>query len=368
MNLYRLFDKKPEDTKILVAMSGGVDSSVVAAILKQLGYNLVGCTLQLAQPSCGLGACCTGRDLIDVQKICADINIPHVLVKARNEFKEQVIQRTVNTYAKGLTPSPCVWCNSKVRFDFLYQEAMRQGCDGFVTGHYAYITQENGNLYINAGVDPSKDQSYFLSMLSKNMLNYVRFPLGNMHKTVVRRIAAKLGIHVATKSDSQDLCFVKDTYTQTLWNLAPDIFQPGDIVNTSGKVIGSHDGIVQYTPGQRKGIKIANEKALYVVDVKQNTNEVIVGDKEEGLVRILILENVNMFADYKEGMFVMAKVRARSGTTLARLWKQGRVLEFVTPIYHPARGQFTVMYIERKLVASALIADFTLDKRRLLEC
>lgn len=450
--MYKLFGKEPGKTKVLVAMSGGVDSSLVAVLLKKLGYELVGCTLQLAQPSCGLGACCTGRDLIDVQKICENIGIPHVLVKARDEFKQQVIQRTVDTYAKGLTPSPCVWCNSKVRFDFLLNAALEHGCDGFVTGHYAYISEEESDIstvsesegggcvengsrkfYINAGVDPAKDQSYFLSMLRPEMLKYVRFPLGNMHKSVVRRLARRFGIHVADKSDSQDLCFVKDTYTQTLWNLAPQIFKPGNIVNTSGEVVGEHDGVVQYTIGQRKGLgavsggnvrnavvknvgecsgscgvnggkcsrscvdsgscgvsagkcnggekkdcgkdmcgenkKLVVVEPIYVVDIMPEKNEVMVGGKEDGLVKILFLENVNMFIfdkGFQEGMFVRAKVRARSETVLARLWDGGHVLEFVVPIHHPARGQFAIMYIGRKLVACGLIKDFSRYKKRMI--
>lgn len=350
MSIYRLFDKEPKNTRVLVAMSGGVDSSVVAILLHSLGYQVVGCTLQLAAPSCGLGACCTGRDLMDVQKMCASIGVKHVLVKARDEFKQKVIQRTVDSYALGLTPSPCVWCNSKVRFEFLYEEMMRQNCDGFVTGHYAHVEKTDDKDYpysLGAGVDPVKDQSYFLSMLSQDILKYVRFPLGNMHKRTVRRIARALQIPVAAKSDSQDLCFVKDSYVQTLWNLAPEIFSPGHIKSAEDmRVIGSHDGIAQYTIGQRKGIKlnpgINAGEALYVTDINPDTKEVIVGTIKHGFCQKIILRDMNLFNSYRPGMFVDAKIRARSKRVPARLWINDDgvgVVEFLVPIQHVARGQ-----------------------------
>lgn len=398
MKWHSLFGKAPSDTRVLVAMSGGVDSSVVAILLHTLGYNVVGCTLQLAAPSCGLGACCTGRDLSDVQQMCASINVPHVLVKARDEFKQKVIQRTVDSYAHGFTPSPCVWCNSKVRFEFLYEEMIRQRCDGFVTGHYAYVEDQDDEKYpysLCSGVDPVKDQSYFLSMLSQDILKHVRFPLGNMNKTTVRRIARALNIPVAAKSDSQDLCFVKDSYVQTLWNLAPEIFSPGLIKSAEDmRVIGSHDGIAQYTIGQRKGIKLnSNEnsgEALYVTDIKPTTNEVVVGTKQHGFCQRILLQDMNMFASYTPGMFVEAKIRARSKRIPARLWldeSTGKAeVEFLVPVQHVARGQVCVMYKasnyksvknilcaesesnnlhSRNMVAGGLIVDFIPSPRKI---
>lgn len=423
----------PKHKRILVAMSGGVDSSVVAVLLHRMGYEVIGVTLQLAAPSCGLGACCTGRDLDDVKAMCSQEGFPHHLVLKREEFKEKVINYTVDAYGQGMTPSPCVWCNSKVRFESLFQAMQKYDCDVFVTGHYAYVSHTHlaythlGHNHLEqsylqqksidqysllSGVDPQKDQSYFLSMLSKDLLPYVQFPLGNMHKTTVRKIARKLGIHVAAKKDSQDLCFVKDTYTQTLWNLKPDIFKPGNIKDINGNILGTHDGVAQYTVGQRKGIGLnginmhginmtgirgngiastqsassannsnpntsksnplqtnsnqpksisthSNQSPLYVIEIDAAANEIIVGQPSYSAARFIHLSQTNLLADYHEGMFVEAKIRARSTKTMARLWNQGTLLEFITPIENVARGQICVMYHGRKVIAAGLINNYT---------
>lgn len=351
---------------MLVAMSGGVDSSVVAVLLHRLGYKVTGATLQLAAPSCGLGACCTGRDLEDVKKMCAYEGFAHHLVLARDEFKEKVINYTVDMYGQGMTPSPCVWCNSKVRFTNLLETMQKYDCDIFVTGHYAYITHDHKLL---SGIDPHKDQSYFLSMLPSSMLPYIRFPLGNMTKPTVRKIAKRLGIPVATKQDSQDLCFVKDSYQQTLWQLNPHIFKPGEIKTTQGEIVGTHDGIVNYTIGQRKGISALRDissqtKPLYVVDINPINNEVIVGDQSYTAAKYIHLINVNLISDYKEGMFVNAKLRARSPTYLARLWNNGSLVEFMVPIENAVRGQICVMYHNREVIGAGLIQNFTKAKKQ----
>lgn len=352
-------------TKVMVAMSGGVDSSVVAILLHRLGYQVLGVTLQLAAPSCGLGACCTGRDLTDVKKMCAHEGFEHILVLARDDFKEKVINYTVNAYAQGETPSPCVWCNSKVRFDHLYQTMQKYNCDLFVTGHYAYVTKDKNNMHaLLSGIDPQKDQSYFLSMLPYYILEKVRFPLGNMHKTTVRKIAQKLGLLVANKKDSQDLCFVKESYTQTLWNLKPEIFQSGYIKDLSGKILGTHDGVAQFTIGQRKGlhnidrISSSTSSALYVINIDATTQTVTVGDCHAISYSKLFLTKVNLFVPFKEGMLVEAKVRARSETFFARLWDNGNTIEFLLPIHVVARGQICVFYQGRKVIGAGLISNY----------
>lgn len=339
--------------KILVAMSGGVDSSVVAILLKRLGHEVVGITLQLARSSCGLGACCTGPDLEDVKAMCAQEGFPHHTIPAYDDFKQNVINYTSVSYANGLTPSPCVWCNSTVRFQYLFQAMKKFGCDMLATGHYAY-----SNKGLLAGSDPNKDQSYFLSMVPRHMFDHILFPLGNMHKSTVRKIARRLGLEVATKKDSQDLCFVKDTYWETLNKINPNIFQPGVIKNLKGETLGHHTGIAQYTIGQRKGLgNLQTGKAMYVVDIFPREKQLLVGSHSDTAAKALILEKVNLLADVYDGMFVWAKVRARSKTQLARIWQNGTVIEFNTPVFESCKGQICVFYQNRRVIGAGMISN-----------
>lgn len=351
-------------------MSGGVDSSVVAVLLKRLGYQVVGVTLQLARSSCGLGACCTGPDLDDVRKMCEEEGFPHHSVAAFEDFKDRVINYTAASYEIGLTPSPCVWCNSKVRFDYLLNAMKKFDCDLFVTGHYAHVASTDQGFVLKAGVDPNKDQSYFLSMLPQAILEFVRFPLGNMHKKTVRRIARAYGLKAAAKKDSQDLCFVKDNYWETLNNLNPNISKPGTIKHTSGTVMGHHAGIAQFTIGQRKGLgqinrpKTTNASPLFVVDIDAQSNVVTLGERSHTAASVLHLERVNLLVDYRPGMFVQAKIRANSKLFWARLW-DGKI-EFTMPILDAARGQICVMYQGRQVIGAGMIVNFTRIKQLLI--
>lgn len=340
--------------RVLVAMSGGVDSSVVAALMVRARYHVVGLTLQLARSSCGLGACCTGPDLDDVKDMCAAMGFEHYTVPAYEDFRAKVIDYTVDSYAIGLTPVPCVWCNSLVRFQYIFEAMKQHNCDMFATGHYAYCNGDS--LY--AGIDPNKDQSYFLSMVSKNILQYARFPLGHMHKSTVRRIARALKLPVAAKRDSQDLCFVKDHYIDTLHNINPGIFKPGRIINTQGERLGDHTGVAQFTVGQRRGLgHLKSNNPLYVTDVDANTNQITVGYREDMAIKAIYLTRMNMLENVRLGEFVQAKVRSRSKLYNARLYRD--VMIFDVPIYEVAKGQICVIYQGRIVIGSGMITDWT---------
>ena len=307
------FLKKPKDTKIVVAMSGGVDSSTVAGLMKKEGYNVIGVTLKLyddAKPSKESRQCCAGQDILDAKRVSQKLNIDHRILYYQKKFKESVIDSFVDSYIAGETPIPCVQCNQTVKFKDLYSYAKELKADALVTGHYVTRIQKNGNAELYRASDLLRDQSYFLFATTQEQLNFLRFPLGNLKKDETRKIASDLKLNVANKPDSQDICFVPNgDYTSVIKKYKPKSFKQGDIFNVKGKVIGKHDGIINFTIGQRKGIGIAYHEPLYVVNINAEDNSIIVGSREDLSVKKIYLKDINVLEKFKERELLI-KVRS----------------------------------------------------------
>tara|TARA_B100000963_G_scaffold264598_1_gene232765 strand:- start:85 stop:1224 length:1140 start_codon:yes stop_codon:yes gene_type:complete len=298
------FNKSKKETKVVVAMSGGVDSSVVAALMKQEGYDVTGITLKLyddTKQSSEGRQCCAGQDILDAKRVSENINIDHKILFYQKKFKSEVIDSFIDSYAAGETPIPCVQCNQTVKFRDLFKYAKELKADALITGHYVSRVQVNGHANMYRAKDQNRDQSYFLFSTTQEQLNYLRFPLGEIDKSETRSIAEKLKLNVAEKPDSQDICFVPNgDYASVIKKFRPESFQPGKILDISGKQIGEHDGIINYTIGQRKGIKIASNNPLYVVNIDADKNTIIVGDKECLEIKNIELRDLNILGSRKE--------------------------------------------------------------------
>ena len=296
--------KKPSDTTVVVAMSGGVDSSTVAGMMKKEGYNVIGITLKLYDDSKEVAKskqCCSGQDIMDAKRVAHKLGIEHKILYYQDKFKQGVVDNFVESYLKGETPIPCIQCNQTVKFKDLLEVSKDLKADALVTGHYvkSITTSESTNMY--RAVDENRDQSYFLFNTSREQLNYLRFPLGGMLKNETREIAKKLDLNVADKPDSQDICFVPNgNYSSVIEKFRPESFKKGNIKNVEGKILGVHDGIVNFTIGQRRGIKIANKEALYVIKIDPGKNEIIVGPKEMLGKKVISLKNLNLLTDKKD--------------------------------------------------------------------
>jgi len=348
-------NKKPKDTLVVVAMSGGVDSSTVAGMMKKEGYKVIGITLKLyddSKETAHSKQCCAGQDIMDAKRVAQKLDIEHKVLYYQNKFKEGVINNFVESYLNGETPIPCVQCNKTVKFNDLFEESKKLNADALVTGHYVKSITNNNVTDMYRAIDEKRDQSYFLFSTTREQLNFLRFPLGGMLKSETREIAKKLELNVAEKPDSQDICFVPNgDYVSVIQKLRPDAFKKGNIKNTHGKVVGVHDGIVNFTIGQRKGIKIAAAEPLYVVDINPDLNEIIVGSKKELIKKEIILKDINLLSDKK--IFdneIFVKVRSTGKLLKSKLnLKNGKAkLNLLEDEYGISPGQACVFYSRDK--------------------
>ncbi len=308
--------KKPKkETKVVVAMSGGVDSSVVAALMKQEGYDVTGITLKLyddSKKSKEGRQCCAGQDIMDAKRVSEKIDINHEILYYQKKFKTEVIDSFIDSYVSGETPIPCVQCNQTVKFRDLFKYAKDLKADALVTGHYVSRVQNNDHASMYRAKDLKRDQSYFLFSTTQEQLDFLRFPLGEIDKLETRSIASKLHLNVASKPDSQDICFVPNgDYSSVIKKFRPESFKKGKIIDLEGKEIGQHEGIINYTVGQRKGIKIASNSPLYVVNINADDNTVIVGKKENLEIKEIQLRELNILAKKNEFEKTI-KVKVRS--------------------------------------------------------
>ncbi len=312
------FAKPPSATRIVVAMSGGVDSSVAAAMLARDGYDVVGLTMQLYDVGAATAkskTCCAGQDIYDARRVADRIGMPHYVVDYETTFKADVIDRFADSYVRGETPVPCIMCNQTVKFRDLFKAAKDLGADALATGHYVQRLMGSQGPELHRAVDPARDQSYFLFATTRAQLEFVRFPLGGLEKPAVRALGEELGVHVAAKPDSQDICFVPDgRYAETVKRLRPEAARKGDLVHVDGRKMGAHDGVIHFTVGQRKGLGVGGEaEPLYVVRIEPETARVVVGPKAALLERGFALHGVNWLGDDAapsgDGRHVIMKLR-----------------------------------------------------------
>jgi tRNA-specific 2-thiouridylase len=350
------FAKPPSQTRVVAAMSGGVDSSVVAALLAARGYDVIGITLQLYDHGAAIekkGACCAGQDIHDARNVSDQIGIPHYVLDYESRFKEQVMEDFADTYLSGATPIPCIRCNQTVKFSDLLRTAKELGADSLATGHYIRRVDGTNEPELHRAADPSRDQSYFLFATTKEQLDYVRFPLGDLPKTEVRALADHFNLPVAAKPDSQDICFVPEgSYATVVEKLRPGSGRGGDIVHLDGRVLGEHNGVIHYTIGQRRGLGVATGDPLFVVKIDAPARQVIVGPREALLTAGLTMEELNWLGDgtleaaCERGDQALVRVRSTREPAPARLGFHNGLpaVWFDRPEEGVARGQASVLY------------------------
>ena len=354
-------DGKPSDHRIVVAMSGGVDSSVTAALLTNAGFDVVGLTMQLYDHGKTLqkkGACCAGSDINDARSVANKLGIPHYVLNYENLFQDQVMEDFVESYLKGETPIPCVRCNQTVKFTDMFDRAKKLGASAMATGHYIRRKRKLGIPTLHRGIDSSKDQSYFLFATTNEQLEFLRFPLGSLTKDETRNAAKLYDLKVAEKPDSQDICFVPEgKYADVVRKLRPGSIDKGNIVDINGNILGQHDGIIDYTIGQRKGIGIGGRKGvqdkdskLYVIQLDAEKNQVVVGPKEFLKCKEIEISECNWIMDKprKNCSKVLVKLRNSSepipGEISINFETNTSELIFDKPQYGVSTGQAAVLY------------------------
>ena len=349
--------KPPKDCRIVVAMSGGVDSATTAALMVEAGCDVVGVTLQLYDHGAATGkahSCCAGQDIHDAARVAERLGIPHYVLDYEDRFREQVIDNFAASYASGETPVPCIECNRTVKFRDLLETARDLGAAALATGHYvASRRMPDGSRALHCAEDSDRDQSYFLFATTREQLDFLRFPLGDMNKPEVRELARRFGLEVADKQDSQDICFVPTgRYTDIIGRLRPNAMEPGDIVDLAGRVLGRHQGIAHFTVGQRKGLGIASGSPLYVVRLDADSRRVVVGPREALRMDRIVLRDINWIGDgaldrvIGEGIEMFVRVRSTRPPQPAflRAGKQGYEVELVAGEEGVSPGQACVFY------------------------
>lgn len=339
--------------RALIAMSGGVDSSLAALLMKEKGYECIGCTMKLYEnEDAGIEktkTCCSLDDVEDARNVACLLDMPFYVFNFTERFRTQVIDRFVQSYEEGRTPNPCIDCNRYMKFDKLYERAKLMGCEYIVTGHYARIEKEDGKFFLKKALDETKDQTYVLYTLTQDQLAHTMFPLGDLTKRTVRNIAETNGFINANKPDSQDICFVPDgDYASVIEKYTGRICMPGNFVDTEGNIMGRHKGIIHYTLGQRKGLGIAAGKPVYVCEIRPQTREVVLGNPEDLMSRDVYVSDFNWISGNAPGGRIRctAKVRYRQSEQPAVLSVEGDIVHIVfdQPQRAITPGQAAVVY------------------------